>query len=300
MIEFPPFLNPFDKVGIVPPASRISISNLSHARKVLESWGLEVILSSNCERNYFEFAGKDDERLQALQQFLDHREIKCIFCARGGYGMSRIIDQIDLNYFKKSPKWVIGFSDITILLNKLYLNKIGSIHGPMPLNFSEDNANGSLQILKNFLFEGVYPDISFKTIFKNKPGSAEGQLIGGNLTMLTNSIGTPTDINSTGKILFIEEVDERLYRIDRMIIQLKRTGKFDGLKGMIIGQFTKVDNQKAFGYSLNEIVLKHTEAYNFPVCFNAPIGHIMPNHPVIVGKTILLNVEETSASFSLK
>jgi len=300
MIEFPPFLKPSDKVGIIPPASRIPISYINHAIKVLESWELEVILSSNYADNYFEFAGKDEERLQGLQEFFDHSEIKCIFCARGGYGTSRIIDQLDLNHFKKSLKWVIGFSDITILLNKLYLNKIGSIHGPMPLNFSEDNSNDSLQILKDFLFEGIYPKISFETKNKNKSGYAEGQLIGGNLSMLTNSIGTPTDINSAGKVLFIEEVDERLYRIDRMIIQLKRSGILDGLKGMIVGQFTKVDTRKAFGYSLNEIILNHTEAYNFPVCFNAPIGHIMPNHPVIIGKTISLNVGESSASFSLK
>jgi muramoyltetrapeptide carboxypeptidase len=231
---------------------------------------------------------------------MDDKELKGIFCARGGYGTSRIIDRLDLTEFKKSLKWVIGFSDITVLLNKLFLNHIGSIHGPMPLNFFEEKAKESLQILKQFLFEGLYPEIRFESITANKPGLAEGQVIGGNLSMLINSIGTPTNVNTEGKILFIEDINERLYRIDRMIVHLKRAGIFEGLKGLMVGHFSKIEKQKDFGYSIHEIFLSHTEQYNFPVCFGVPIGHIMPNHPIIIGKTISLKVESNIASYSLK
>jgi muramoyltetrapeptide carboxypeptidase len=300
MIKFPPLLKPSDKVGIIPPASKISLSNINSAKALLESWGLDVALSSNYNSEYYIFAGTDNERRQALQEMLDDREIKCIFCARGGYGTSRIIDQLDFAPLKKNPKWIIGFSDITILLNKLFLNQIGSIHGPMPLNFRENDAEASIRILKRFLFEGTYPVIEFESVSKNKPGFAEGCIVGGNLTMLINSIGTSTHVNTKDKILFIEDIDEKLYKIDRMIVHLKRAGIFEDIKGLIVGHFSKIDNQKDFGYSISQIILSHTEKYNFPVCFGAPIGHIMPNHPVIIGKSISLEVDRHHASFSLK
>jgi muramoyltetrapeptide carboxypeptidase len=300
MINLPPLLKPSDKVGIVPPASKISKSYLINATNILNSWGLEVVLSANCNRKHFGFAGTDNERLEALQQMLDDPEIKCIFCARGGYGTARIIDQLDFTQLKKNLKWIIGFSDITILLNKLYLNQVGSIHGPMPLNFQEDGAEQSMTILRGFLLDGSYPVIKFDSVSANKPGLAEGQIIGGNLTMLINSIGTPTHVNTKDKILFIEDIDERQYRLDRMIIHLKRSGIFEGLKGLIVGHFSKIVNKSAFGYSTNEIILSHTDKYHFPVCFGAPIGHIMPNHPVIIGKTISLKVDHHHALFSLK
>jgi muramoyltetrapeptide carboxypeptidase len=259
MIEFPPLLNPGDKIGLIPPASKIAVTYISNAKVLLESWGLDVVLSSNCNRSFHEFAGTDSERLQALQEFLDNKEIKSIFCARGGYGTSRIIDQLELNKFKKSIKWIIGFSDITILLNKLFLNQISSIHGPMPINFSETGASESLKILRQFLFDGSYPEITFNTRSENIPGYAEGPLVGGNLSMLIHSIGTSTHINTEGKILVIEDIDERLYRIDRMVIHLQRAGVFDGLKGLIVGHFSRIDDTRTFGYSLHEIILKHTQ-----------------------------------------
>jgi len=300
MIRLPPFLKDSDKVGIIPPASKIATSHIVKARKLLESWGLEVILSSNFNSSHFQFAGTDSERLVALQTFLDDKEIKAIFCARGGYGTSRIIDQLDLSQLKKSLKWVIGFSDITILLNKLFLNHISCIHGPMPLNFFEKDSLESLDILRCFLFEGSYPEITFKTRSSNKPGYAEGPVVGGNLSLLTNSIGTVTNIDTHGKVLFIEDVDEKLYRIDRMIVQLKRAGILEGLRGLIVGHFARIDDRKKFGYSLQEIILGHTVEFDFPVCFNAPIGHVMPNYPIIIGGIINLDVVSRSASFRLK
>lgn len=300
MINFPPLLQPSDKVGIVPPASKISTLYLINATNIINSWGLEVVLSSNYNSKHFEFAGTDDERIEALQEMLDDPKIKCIFCARGGYGTARIIDQLDLSQFKKNLKWIIGFSDITILLNKLLLNQVGSIHGPMPLNFQEDGAKESMKTLRQFLFDGSYPVIKFDSVSANKSGFAQGQIVGGNLSMLINSIGTPTHVNTKDKILFIEDISERLYRIDRMFVHLKRAGILEGLKGLIVGHFSKIDDKTNFGYSINEIIRTHTDMYDFPICFGAPIGHIMPNHPVIIGKTISLNVDHHHASFSLK
>jgi len=300
MVNFPPLLKPSDKIGIIPPASKISTSYIYNAKNLLESWGLDVVLSSNYKSEHFTFAGTDRERREALQEMLDNEGIRCIFCARGGYGTSRIIDELDFTKFMRKPKWIIGFSDITILLSKLYLNQIGSIHGPMPLNFTEKHAEESLHILHQFLFKGVYSEIKFGTASANKPGYAEGEIIGGNLSMLIHSFGTSTHLNTKNKILFIEDIDERPYRIDRMIVHLKRSGIFEDLRGLIVGHFSKIDNHTDFGYAIHEIILSHTEKYNFPICFGAPIGHVMPNHPVIIGKNILLDVDSHQAFFRLK
>jgi muramoyltetrapeptide carboxypeptidase len=170
----------------------------------------------------------------------------------------------------------------------------------MPLNFFEDQATESLFILKEFLFKGIYPVIKFSTKSTNKPGYTEGPVVGGNLTMLINSIGTKTHLDTHGKILFLEDVSEKLYRVDRMIVHMKRAGMLEGLKGMIIGHFTSMSRQDTFGFSLQDIISDHIEEFNFPVCFDAPIGHIMPNYPMIIGRKITLNVELGSASFQLK
>jgi muramoyltetrapeptide carboxypeptidase len=300
MIKFPPFLKPSDLTGIVPPASRIPSKFVEKARILIQSWGLEVFLSTNWDKNHYGFAGTDDERRRALQDLLENEEVKCIFCARGGYGTTRIIDQIDLSRFSASPKWIIGFSDITVLLNKLIIHQYGGIHGPMPINFHEDNSEESIQILKNFLFSGAYPEIHFSNNFHNREGYASGEIVGGNLTMLTNSIGTPTQLNTDDRILFIEDIDERMYRIDRMLVHMNRAGMFKKLKGLIIGHFTNIKEEKDFGYSLEDLILSHTSQFNFPVCFGAPIGHVMPNYPVIVGREISLSVEQNKAKINLK
>jgi muramoyltetrapeptide carboxypeptidase len=300
MIKFPPLLKPSDLTGIIPPASRIPSKYVMQARTLIQSWGLEVLLSKNWDKNHYSFAGTDDVRLKAFQELLDNEEVRCIFCARGGYGTSRIIDQLDLSGFSSSPKWIIGFSDITVLLNKLILNQFGGIHGPMPINFYEDNSEESIHILKKFLFSGAYPEIHCSNNRLNRQGYATGEIVGGNLTMLTNSIGTPTQLNTDGRILFIEDIDERMYRIDRMLVHMKRAGMFNNLKGLIIGHFTNISENEVFGYSLEELILSHTAKFNFPVCFGAPIGHVMPNYPVIVGSEIVLTVKPDTANISLK
>jgi muramoyltetrapeptide carboxypeptidase len=300
MFQFPPFLKPSDLTGIIPPASKIPKIFINQAKTIIESWGLKVILSKNWDKDHFGFAGTDKERLQAFQELLDNKEIKCIFCARGGYGTSRIIDQLDLNGFISSPKWIIGYSDITVLLNKLLIHQYSGIHGPMPINFIEDNSEESLQILKKFLFYGTYPELRIPTNKQNRPGFASGELVGGNLTMLTNSIGTSTQLNTDGMILFIEDIDERMYRVDRMLVHMKRAGMFKKLKGLVVGHFTDITERKEFGYSIEELILSHTEKFDFPVCFGAPIGHIMPNYPIIVGAEVSLHVESNNATLALK
>ena len=300
MIQFPPFLKPSDVTGIIPPASKIPKIFIDQAKTIIESWGMEVILSKNWDKNHFGFAGTDKERLQAFQDLLDNKEIKCIFCALGGYGTSRIIDQLDLNGFISSPKWIIGYSDITVLISKLLNHQYSSIHGPMPINFQEDNSAESLQVLKKFLFYGTYPEIKIPTQKQNRPVIASGELVGGNLTMLVNSIGTSTQMNADGRILFIEDIDERMYRVDRMLVHLKRAGMFKKLRGLIVGHFTDITERKEFGYSIEELILSHTENLDFPVCFGAPTGHIMPNYPLIVGAKVSLHVESNNSILALK
>jgi len=300
MIQFPPFLKPSDLTGIIPPASRIPNKYIEQAKTFLKSWGLEVILSTNWDKKHFGFAGTDKERLKAFQDLLDNKEVKCIFCARGGYGTSRIIDQLDLDGFISSPKWIIGFSDITVLLNKLLLHHYGGIHGPMPINFHEDNSEESLHILRRFLFYGAYPEIRCATNPHNRQGFASGEIVGGNLTMLTNSIGTSTQLNADGRILFIEDIDERMYRVDRMLVHLKRSGIFKELKGLVVGHFTSITEKKEFGYSIEDLILSHTEEFDFPVCFGAPIGHVMPNCPIIIGSKVSLHVESDKSTLALK
>lgn len=300
MIISPPFLQPGDIAGIVAPAYKIDPAYLIEAKKLLSSWGLKVQLASNLNSRFSQFSGDDKERLNALQEVLDNPDVKCIFCARGGYGTSRIIDRINLAAFKQNPKWLIGFSDITILLSRIFLENIAVIHGPMPLNFNEKNSARSMAILKGFLFDGIYPEIRFKSNSPNKTGTTKGLLVGGNLSMLIHSIGTSTEVNMEEKILFIEDTDEKLYKIDRMIIHLKRAGVLDRLKGLIIGHFSGTENSDIFGQNLNEIILTNTEKYDFPICFNAPVGHIMPNFPMIIGKKIQLNVMDHEASIVLK
>jgi len=297
----PSFLHNNDKVGIVAPASAINFEAIKKAVTLLSSWGLQVILSDNIQESHFQFAGDDEKRLFSLQKMLDDPEIKCIFCARGGYGTSRIIDLINEKQLIKYPKWIVGFSDITLLHCVLLKNNICSIHGPMAINFHEEDSEISLQRLRAYLFEGEYPEISFENIDRNKPGSASGELFGGNLTMIVNSLGTPSEIDLKYKILFLEDIDEELYRIDRMVVQLKRSNKLNHLKGLILGHFTRIGKSSdKFGQTLEEIFLEHTSNFSYPICFNAPIGHEMPNFPMIIGQSVHLNVGRSKATLSLQ
>jgi len=221
---------------------------------------------------------------------LDNREIKAIFCLRGGYGTIRIIEDIDFTTFKRNPKWVIGFSDITILHNALHNLNISSIHGQMPLNFSGRTENKGL----DKLFEVLAGNPLIYSIDKhqlNKNGDSNGTIVGGNVAILASLIGTSYDIDTHGKILFIEDVGEYLYRFDRLMHHLKMSGKLSHLAGLVVGGLSDMkDNEPAFGQSAEQIIADIVKEYNYPVCFDFPAGHIKENYPLIFGRKVQLKV----------
>ena len=231
-------------------------------------------------------------RLNDLQAMLDDHSIKAILCARGGYGVSRIIDRLNFKKFIKRPKWIIGFSDITILHAHLYSNfKIASLHAPMAGAFNEGQSeNNFIHSLKNAL-EGKPSHYECKAHSLNRKGTAKGQVVGGNLSLLAHISGTPSDIKTRNRILFLEDVGEYLYNIDRMMIQLKRCGKFDNLAGLIIGGFTEIkDTERPFGSTAYDIIHEHIREYKYPVCFGFPVSHEKENYALKMGMKYHLQV----------
>jgi muramoyltetrapeptide carboxypeptidase len=295
----PPYLKPGDKIAITCPAKKLP-HNIEDAIKLLESWELEVVLGETVTASHNQFAGTDELRAKDFQRFLDDDSIKAIIAARGGYGTIRIIDQIDFSRFKAKPKWIVGFSDITVLHSHIHACfNIETIHGQMPLVIPE-GTKASLQTLKDALF-GDNLSYHYQSLFPNKTGKGEGILVGGNLTLLVMTTGSVSEINFNDKILFIEDVGEYLYSIDRMMWQLKRAGKLEHLKGLIVGGFTSLkDNDVPFGLTAEEIIFDIVKGYNYPVCFDFPAGHITDNHALVLGKTVNLVVEEQSIHLTYK
>lgn len=291
----PPYLKKGDLVAITCPAKKLP-QPMNDAVALLRSWGLRVILGETTSASYHQFAGDDTLRAQDLQQFIDNDEVKAIFAARGGYGTIRIIDSIDFSRLTTNPKWLIGFSDITVLHSHLFSNfHIESIHGQMPINIPDASAQ-SLQSLKKALF-GEPLSYIFETTAQNKPGEATAEVIGGNLTLLMALSGSVSDVNYHGKILFIEDVGEYLYSIDRMLYHLKRAGKLKGLAGLIAGGFTDLkDNDIPFGFTIAEMILNVTREYDYPICFDFPAGHVSNNNALIMGRTAKLTVRPDNAS----
>lgn len=297
MINQPAPLKIGDTVAITCPAKKLP-HDINDAVKLLESWGLNVLLGDTVHASFNQFAGDDELRTKDFQRFLDDHSVKAIFAARGGYGTIRIIDQLDFLSFKTNPKWIIGFSDITILHSHIYANyQVQSIHGQMPLTIP-DGTKPSLETLRKCLFN-IPLTYSFKSIFLNKIGKGEGILIGGNLTLMMTMSGSKSEINYSGKILFLEDVGEYLYSIDRMLWNLKRAGKLAQLNGLIIGAFTEIkDNDIPFGQTFQEIINGHVKEYDYPVCYQFPAGHIADNHALILGKKVHLFVDIDYANLS--
>lgn len=296
MSRVPAYLQPGDKVAIVCPASFIR-GNIDVGIRTLESWGLEVVVGQTVSTAYHQFAGDDSLRAADLQWALDDPSIKAVFAARGGYGCVRIIDQIDFSAFEKQPKWLVGFSDITVLHSHIQRNyKIATIHGQMPKSF-ESGTEASLDTLRKALF-GDNMDFTYtQSAFPNRPGEATGKLIGGNLAILLSVLGSDSDPKYSNKILFIEDVGEAYYAIDRMLWALKRAGKLRKLKGLIVGGFSSMkDNDPAFGQSVEEIVWDKVKEYDFPVAFGYPAGHIDDNHALILGRKVTLTTTTESVS----
>lgn len=299
MIKTPPYLKPGDTIGIVCPAGYMASERVQACIDKLHEWGYYVktgLTVGSTSANYF--SGTDEERLKDFQQMLDDDKIDAILCGRGGYGLTRIIDDIDFKKFHAHPKWIIGFSDITLLHSHIYSNYgISTLHAPMAGAFiDKDPGDKYLLSLKDAL-SGEKIKYSTNTHSFNRKGEVIGELTGGNLALIAHGIGTPSDIKTKGRILFLEDVGEYLYNIDRMLRQLKRAGKFEKLGGLIIGGFTDLkDTERPFGKPVDEIIYEVIKEYDFPVCFDFPISHGGKNYAVKIGVGYKLKVGKTKVT----
>lgn len=296
MIKQPAYLKKGDKIAIVCPAKKLP-KNIDTGIAILKEWGLEVIIGKTVNGSYHQFSGTDSERTADLQQYLDDPSIKAIIAARGGYGTIRIIDQLDFTTFNENPKWLIGFSDITILLSHALAKlNVQSIHGQMPYTF-EDSTAEALESLHKTLF-GEEVSYEYESNFHCREGQTEGVLIGGNLSLLIAVEGSESEMDYTDKILFLEDVGEHEYSIDRMMRLLKRAGKLAKLKGLIIGAFNEIGEEKIpFGQTPEEIIWELVKEYDYPVCFNFPTGHIDDNRALVLGRSVSLNVINNKIKF---
>lgn len=300
----PRYLKAGDTIGITSPAGYITLKDIEPAMQQMTSWGYRVKVGAAIGKRNFGFGGTDEERLRDMQAMLDDPSLSAIMCARGGYGVIRIIDKLDFRRFIERPKWIIGFSDVTILHS--HLNRtigIASIHSKMCNSFPDDWNNADDEMKKTIFsirdaLAGRKTDYSIVPSPYNKVGEAEGVLVGGNLKTIESLSGTDSDIYTNGKILFVEDTGEYLYSIDRMFWNLKRTGKLIGLKGLIVGGFkTKPDDPgEEFGYPLQQIVLDKLRDYNFPVCFDFPVGHQRNNYALKCGVRHRLRVTSQSCT----
>ena len=271
----PQYLVRGDTIAICCPAGYMGAEKVTSCIITLQQEGYHVIVGENIgssSNNYF--SGTDEERINELQRFLDDKNIDAILCARGGYGISRIIDKLCFKKFVKHPKWIIGFSDVTVLHTYLFSNfKTVSLHASMAAAFNGAEENTNIKTMLAALL-GKKAEYDVEVNIFNKVGTAKGKLIGGNLTLFTNGIGTSSDVKTNNCILFLEDLDEQLYHIDRMFVQLKRGGKLAKLSGLIIGGFTDLkDTERPFGKNIYDIVLEQVVEYNYPVCFDFPVSH---------------------------
>ncbi|MBL4704722.1 MAG: LD-carboxypeptidase [Flavobacteriales bacterium] len=288
----PKTLNIGDQIAIVSTARAIQKDHLTYATSLLESWGLNVVVGEHLEAVCHQFAGTDIERAADLQAAISNPEIRAILCFRGGYGTVRVMDLVDFSPLLYDPKWICGYSDITVLHHQL--NRIGveSIHSTMPVNF-ENNSKAALSTLKSALFGETYA-IQSEVHPKNRFGTAKGELVGGNLSILYSLGGTDLDLETNGKILFIEDLDEYLYHLDRMMINLKRSGKLNGLKGLIVGGMTDMnDNAIPFGKNALEIIEDAVSSYSYPVAYQFPVGHQKDNQSLILGSSVDFHVNDS-------
>jgi muramoyltetrapeptide carboxypeptidase len=281
------------KTQLIQPEPLKSGDTITKAINIFKSWGLNVVLGNHIYDKNGHFAGTDKNREKDFQKALDNKNIKAIWCARGGYGAVRIIDKLNFDNYLKNPKWIIGFSDITVIHNKLNFLNSESIHAMMITGFEDIGQNNdSLSKLKNVLF-GDSLSYSITSNKNNKTGKSEGIIVGGNLTLIQSTIGSKTELKMKDKILFIEEIGEYAYHIDRMLYSLKRAGYFENCKGLIVGQISDVKkNTTDFGRSINELILDVLDEYNFPILFDFPAGHEKTNFPIILGRKVILDVSK--------
>jgi muramoyltetrapeptide carboxypeptidase len=309
MTKLPPYLQKNDTIALVATAKKTDVSIVTNARKHLENWGFKVIVGESATASFHQFSGNDEVRRKDFQTQLNNPNVKAIICLRGGYGSVRIIDKINFSEFVKYPKWIVGYSDVTVIQNHVLKNyNIASLHAEFPLNFPIfPNTNESLNALKDALFgkfesfqlqPNALNKIKIGTDCKSAPAcSVKAELVGGNLAILCNLLGSNSEIDTTGKILFLEDIGEYLYAIDRMMMTLKRAGKLNKLAGLAVGQFTKLqDNiETPFGKTVYEIIAEHVAEYGYPVMFDIPAGHCDVNKTLVFGGEYTMDVSENSA-----
>ena len=294
MTQIPSYLKKGDTIGIVCPSGYMPYEKAVTCIEVIQQWGFKVIIGKTLGSRFHYFSGTDPERLQDLQEMLDNKEVKAVLCGRGGYGMSRIIDQLDFKLFKKNPKWLIGFSDITVLHSHVYKQlQIASLHAPMAAAFNEEEyKNEFVQSLRKALLGGVSNYTCSSHAF-NRQGIGEGELIGGNLSLLAHLMGSKSSVNTKGKILFLEDVGEYIYNIDRMLLQLKRNGMLHQLTGLIIGGFTEIkDTLTPFGTDVFSVIKAQIQEFTYPVCFDFPVSHEKNNYALKIGVKHQLTVSK--------
>ncbi len=286
----PAYLRKGDKIAIVACARKVSKEELQPAIAIFKNWGLEIILGKNLFQSQDQFAGTDEERTQDLQTMLDDTSVKAIICARGGYGILRIIDQLNFDQFKKHPKWMVGFSDVTVLHSHIHNLQIETLHAKMLIDFTKNET--SSESLRLALFGQLVSHTAPPHIL-NRTGTTKGELVGGNLSLLYALTGSVSDIDTRGKILFIEDLDEYLYHIDRMMLGLKRSGKLNHLAGLVVGGMSDMkDNKVPFGKNAEEIITDAVKEFNYPVCFHFPAGHVDQNLAIYLGRNVRLEVGE--------
>ena len=297
----PAHLKPGDTVSIVAPGKKISKEAIDSAIKILQSWGLTVTMAENIFSDGHSYmAGNDAQRMSDFQQALDSKNVKAIICARGGYGSTRIIDQLDFSAMQSNPKWIVGFSDITAFHLKLTSLGYQSIHATMPVLFAAADSASSVQSLRDVLF-GAETEITIPSKPCNRIGRATGLTIGGNLSLIVDALATSSEPDTDGKILIIEEIEEYRYKIDRMLTQLKRADKLKSLAGLVVGHFTNIqDTELSFALTVEELILDAVKQYDFPIAFGFPSGHENPNLAWRHGAEATLTVNSDSTSLRFK
>jgi len=282
-MQQPPPLQQGDRIALSAPARKISREDLQIPIDIIEKAGYKVVFDERLFAEDRQFAGSDMLRVSLLQEYLDDSSIKAVFFVRGGYGSLRLVDQLDFSRFMQNPKWLVGYSDITVIHGRLQQLGFESLHASMPINFN-NNTLEALQSLFNAL-ENKPKTITFEPHLLNRFGKVEAEVVGGNLSTLYSMLGSGLFPETTGKILFLEDLDEYLYHIDRMMLALKRAGKLKNMAGLLVGGMTEMnDNRIPFGKTAIEIIAEHTDEYHYPRCFNFPAGHINDNRALVLGR----------------
>ena len=296
---FPPPLQSGDKVVIVSPAGCIEPSYVENTKRILEQWELQVVLASHALGKYGRFAGTKEERLQDLQHAFDTPEMRAIFCSRGGYGVIHLLPDLHFDAFEHHPKWVIGYSDVTALHAAVQLHNHVSLHAPMCRHLSEEGEDQSVQYLKEILF-GDFPAYTTPPHPLNRTGRCEGVLRGGNLAVLSGLRGTPYDFPASNTLLFVEDIGEAPYLVERMFCNLKLGGILNRLSGLIVGRFTEYEEDEGMQSTLEQLIHHLVSEYSYPVCFGFPVGHVKDNYPMICGAKVQMEVGDDAVEVKHK